>query len=178
MRLRSLTHLLSVVQSIVQPTRITILGSSSLLAISPDLGESGQPLELSYDADLLVSPLDSEQAAILVESLGQESLFSKRHGYYADILRPGITETLPGGWEGRLRTVPGCEMAFALHPYDLAIVKLVLGRGKDLELLRKLLSSGLLEPASLRNHYQQVALSEHDERIAGFRLQELLQTSG
>jgi len=72
-RLRSLIHLLEVAESLVRPERIVVLGSSSLLPVEPALGEKGQPLEFSYDADLLVSPLNEEGARILMESLGQES---------------------------------------------------------------------------------------------------------
>jgi hypothetical protein len=153
MRFRSLTHLIEVVWSLVHPDRITVLGSSSLLAMDPTLGESGQPLELSYDADLLISPIDQESAAVLSEAIGEESLFSKRNGYYADILTPAIAETLPPGWESRLVSVPGSKQALALDPYDLALVKLVLGRQKDLNLLRELLVRQLLNPARLRERY-------------------------
>jgi hypothetical protein len=128
MRLRTLNHLLAVVGAVAQPDRIVIIGSSSLLPIQPVLGEPGQPLEVSYDADLLLSPIDEELARILSEAVGQESLFAKRHGYYADILRPAIVETLPSGWETRLHPVPGFPNAFALDPYDLAVVKLMVGR--------------------------------------------------
>jgi hypothetical protein len=122
-RLRSLIHLLESVQSLARPERIVVLGSSSLLCSNPNLGEVGEPLELSYDADLLVSPIDDQQAGILVESLGPESLFCKRYGYYADLLRAEITETLPDGWSSRLARISGLSNAFGLNPYDLALVK-------------------------------------------------------
>lgn len=56
MRLRALKHLLDVTRGLVQPERIVILGSSSLLPEHPELGEPGQPLETSYDSDFLISP--------------------------------------------------------------------------------------------------------------------------
>ncbi|MBI2929346.1 MAG: hypothetical protein HYY24_27085 [Verrucomicrobia bacterium] len=107
MRLRSLIRLLDAVRVLAEPQRIAVLGSASLLPSHPALGEPGQPLEASYDADLLVTPVDDEVAALLAEAVGQRSLFAKHYGYYADILRPAIQETLPAGWETRLCPVAG-----------------------------------------------------------------------
>jgi len=175
MRFRSLTHLLEVVSGLLHPERITVLGSSALLAEDPDLGEPGQALEFSYDADFLIEPIDVEHAAIVHEAVGQDSLFSKRHGYYADILRPEIIETLPRGWETRLVDVPECRNAHALNRYDLALVKLVIGRTKDLQLLRVLLNKGLLLPEALRAHYQSTALSDDEAAKAGRNLRGLFE---
>ena len=174
MRLRSLIHLLEAVQSLVRPERIVVLGSSSLLAVDATLGDVGQPLEFSYDADLLISPIDEEQARILSESVGQESFFARRHGYYADILRPEITETLPEGWSSRLLQVPGISSSFALRPLDLALIKLILGRPKDLALLRDLMRRGIVDADALRRHYHAAPLSESEATNAGRNLQGLL----
>lgn len=114
MRLSFLKHLLDSVGGLVRPDRIVVLGSGSLLAYRSDLGEQGQPLEVSLDADLLLDPIDEATAAVLKEAVGRDSLFQQRHGYYADILRPDITETLPLGWESRLVPVPGYTNVFAL----------------------------------------------------------------
>ena len=178
MRLRSLIHVLEAAQSLVRPEQIIVLGSSSLLPTDPVLGEAGHVLEFSYDADLLVSPIDQEGARILMESLGQESFFAKRHGYYADILRAEITETLPEGWRSRVGPVPDLAGCYALNPLDLALVKLVLGRPKDMELLRELLGRGVLKSDSLRKHYQSTALSEADATNAGRNLHMLLSMPG
>jgi hypothetical protein len=175
MRLRSLNQLLEATKALARPDRIVILGSSSLLPAHPQLGEPGQPLEMSYDADLLVSPIDEELAAVLGEAVGQQSLFAKRHGYYADILRPVIAETLPAGWELRLHPVAGFDHVFSLDLYDLALVKLMVGREKDLVLLRALLKLGLLAPARLRAHYGEAPLGEREALAAGRHLATLLQ---
>ena len=178
MRLRTLKHLLDAVTALARPKRIVVIGSSSLLPHHPDLGEEGQLLEASYDSDLLLTPIDEELAAMLGESVGQESLFAKRNGYYADILRPEMAETLPAGWEGRLQPVAGYERVFALDTYDLAIVKLMVGREKDLALLRALLRLGIVEPARLRQHYQATPLGEREASTAGRNLQLVLHSIG
>jgi len=53
MRLQSLNHLIEVVRAVARPTKVLVLGSSSLLPNHPDLGRAGQPLELTTDADFL-----------------------------------------------------------------------------------------------------------------------------
>ena len=47
MQLRSLTHLLEVVQAMARPEEMNILGSSSLLASDPTMGDPGQNKLLS-----------------------------------------------------------------------------------------------------------------------------------
>ena len=178
MRLQFLTHLLDAVLALARPRRVIVLGSSSLLPRHPELGDAGEPLELSFDADLLLEPVDESVAAVLKDAVGHESAFEQREGYYADILRPAIVETLPAGWEARLQAVQGYAHVFALDPYDLALVKLVLGREKDLELLRALLRLTILEPAKLRQHYQATPLGEREALGAGRNLQVLLQEVG
>ncbi len=178
MRLQSLNHLIEVVRAVARPAKVLVLGSSSLLPSHPDLGSSGQPLELTTDADLLLVPVNEAIAESLQLAAGKESAFMAEFGYYADILRPAIVETLPAGWETRLHPVSGYENVFALDPYDLALVKLVLGRQKDLDLLRALLSRGILEPQRLREHYQRAPLGERETLAAGRNLQILLKDLG
>ncbi len=88
MRLPALIHLLTAACSISQCDRIRVLGSSALLPSFPELGEPGQPLEVSYDADLLIEPSDENLAALLHEALGEGSLFSGRSGYMQIFFAP------------------------------------------------------------------------------------------
>jgi hypothetical protein len=85
---------------------------------------------------------------------------------------------VPAGWESRLHPVAGYDHVFALDVYDLALVKLLVGRPKDLDLLRALLRLGILEPARLRAHYQQTPLEERDAVAAGRNLTLLLRELG
>ncbi len=178
MRLSFLKHLLDAVSALCAPRRIIIIGSSSLLPLAPDLGGPGQPLEVSLDADFLLDPIDQETADMLIEAIGSQSLFEKQNGYYADILRPAIREALPAGWETRLQAVTGYTNVFTLDIYDLALVKLMVGREKDLALLRALLRLQLIEPARLRAHYQHTPLGEQDATKAGRNLAQLFRDEG
>jgi len=88
-------------------------------------------LESTYDADLLLEPIEKETAAILSESIGNKSLHHTKNGFYADILHPSITDPFPPGWKDRLVPLKGFSNVWALDPYDLAMVKLCVGREKD-----------------------------------------------
>lgn len=149
------------------PRRITVLGSSSLLAGSPELGEKGNPLELSFDADLLVDPWDERQAGVLHEAIGEGSLFHREHGVYADVMRPKIVETFPDGWEKRCLFLDGDRSVRCLNPVDLAVIKLQLGREKDRALLKSLITAGIISLSELRKAYQNTAMNEREMFKAG-----------
>jgi hypothetical protein len=177
MRLQSLTHLIEVVRAVARPARICVLGSASLLPAHPELGGAGRPLELTTDADFLLEPVSDAIAESLQLAAGRDSAFMAQNGYYADILRPLMAETLPAGWAARLVPVAGYDNVFALDVYDLALVKLMIGRAKDLELLRGLLRLGIVQPARLQEHYRQCPLGERDAMTAGRNLTALLRES-
>jgi len=83
----------------------------------------------------------------------------------------------PIGWEARLIRVDGYANVFALNHYDLALVKLVVGREKDLNLLRSMLQLKIVEAGQLRRHYQENPMSERETFIAGKNLQAVLTAS-
>lgn len=88
--------------------------------------------------------------AMLDEALGADNSYYRRHGDHADILREQIVEALPAGWRERLVPVPDIDAAHALDPHDLAAVKLLVARPKDIALLRHLLDVSLLNRETLR----------------------------
>lgn len=135
--------------------RIVVLGSSSLLAPFPELGETNGPLEISYDADLLVDGIDEQLAAVFDEAIGKESLFEAIEGYHADTLKPVVAETFPAGWEDRLVPLPGCEGVFCLDPHDLGAIKIGVGWMKDLELCAVLVATKRLDAGALTNGTRQ-----------------------
>ena len=160
MRLPVLIHLVQAAQTLSRCQRVCVLGSSSLLASFPELGEPGAPLEFSYAADLLLDPGDEQIAAMLHEAIGEGSLFAEREGYHADIVRPQIRDTLPTGWDERLVPLPSVATASALAPADLVVVKLRLGRPKDLELCRHLFLQKLMNPPDVKARLEATPLPE------------------
>lgn len=150
MTLDALQHLIRSASALAEDREFLILGSASLLASFPELSHAASPLASTYDADICPEPFDELTGTMLEEALGDQRAYYQRHGYHADILKDSILETLPEGWRDRLVQVPGCNNARALAPSDLAAVKLLVGRPKDLALLKDLHASGLLDPDSVR----------------------------
>lgn len=159
MLVQSLEHLAQSALALAQSRKVFVLGSSSLLASFPELGEESL-LDNTFDADLLLDPITKGISDLLKEAIGEGSLFEKERGYHADILHPSIVETLPPGWEGRL--VEGFDNVFALEPLDLAVVKIVVGREKDLALVRGLLELGKICVEDLRKRRSSMPLGERE----------------
>ncbi len=176
MRLQSLRHLVDSARALAQSRRIVVLGSAAFLASFPEIGEKGQPLEATLDADFVLDPMNSDLADLLRDAIGEPSILYEKHGYYADCLRPEIVETFPAGWEGRLVPFAGYDDVFCLDPYDVALVKLVVGRKKDLALVGWLVKTGRLESGKLEARYCETPLAEPDMFRAGRNLQAVRQS--
>jgi len=147
--LAALQHLIRSATALAEDRRFLVLGSASLLASFPELGGASEPLASTYDADLCPEPFDELTGSMLQEALGEDRAYFRRHGYHADILRDSILETLPEGWRDRLVPVPECAGALAISPSDLAAAKLLVGRPKDLRLVRTLFETGRLDRAQV-----------------------------
>lgn len=150
MTIDALQHIIRAAQALAEDRTILVLGSASLLATFPELGDADSPLAATYDADLCPDPFDELTGTMLDEALGENRAYYLRHGYHADILQDTILDTLPTGWRERLVTVPGSKAAQALDPYDLAAVKLLVGRSKDIGLLTHLHAAGLIHGELVR----------------------------
>lgn len=151
MNLAALQHLIRSASALAGDRQFLVLGSASLLASFPELGEASSALAATYDADLCPQPFDELTGLMLEEALGENRAYYRRHGYHADVLRDSILETLPRGWRSRLVPVPDCPAALALDPCDLAAVKLLVGRPKDLALVTLLHSSGYIDAETVRS---------------------------
>jgi hypothetical protein len=123
---------------LAEDCQVIVLGSASLLASFPELGDGSEPLTATYDADLCPQPFDETTALMIHESLGESGAFHLRHGYHVDVLKEEVFETMPPGWRERLVPVPGVDGAWALEPHDLAATKLLVGREKDIALVHHL----------------------------------------
>lgn len=150
MNLPALQHLIRAAEALAEDVPLLVLGSSSLLASFPEFGDPQGPLASSFDADLCPVPFNELIAIMLDEALGEDRAYFRIHGYHADILRDSILDTLPLGWSERLVPVPETHRANALEPHDLAAVKLLVGRPKDLSLVRDLHSAAKLKSKIVR----------------------------
>ena len=158
MTLAALQHLIRAASALAGDRQFLVLGPAALLASFPELGEPSSPLAATYDADLCPQPFDELTGLMLDEALGENRAYFRRHGYHADVLRDSILETLPRGWRCRLVPVPDCPAALALDPSDLAAVKLLVGRPKDLALVKQLHATGHIDAASVRCRIQSLEI--------------------
>lgn len=158
MTLAALQHLLRAASALAGDRHFLVLGSASLLASFPELGGQDSMLAATYDADLCPEPFDELTGIMLDEALGESRAYFRRHGYHADILKDSILETLPDGWRERLIPIPDCTTAFALEPHDLAAVKLLVGRFKDMDLVRLLHDTGRISAETVRGRIDALAI--------------------
>ncbi len=175
MRLQSLIRVAAETASVTGKRRLVVLGSSSLLATFPELGEPAGPLESSFDADFLIEGIDAELARQLAEIIGKGSPFHTEKGYFADTLKPMVAETFPAGWEDRLVPLPGCEGVFCLDPHDLGAIKISVGRSKDLELCAVLLATGRLDPEVILERLRVTTLEDRARVHCSIRLQKVIE---
>ncbi len=160
MTLSGLQHLLRAARALAEDREFLVLGSASLLVSFPELGAPDEPLSSTYDADICPEPFDELTGEMLDQALGEDRAYFQRHGYHADILRESILETLPEGWRERLVPVSDCPGARALSPEDLAAVKLVVGRPKDLQLVSSLASRGIVNAATVQSRMRGITMAD------------------
>ena len=178
MRLQSLIRVADATAALVGSRRLVVLGSSSLLASFPEMGEPAGPLESSFDADLLIDGIDENLAGVLAETIGKGSPFHIEAGYFADTLRPVVAETFPAGWEERLVPLSGCPAVFCLDPHDLGAIKVQVGRMKDLELCATLIATKRLHPDVIQDRLQVMAMDDPLRVLSTIRLKKILEMAG
>ncbi len=175
MRFQSLVRITKETSALAAGRRLVVLGSSSLLASFPELGEAAGPLESSFDADLLIDGIDGDLARELAEVLGKGSAFHTSEGYFADTLKPVVAETFPAGWEERLVALSGCEGVFCLDPHDLGAIKVQVGRQKDLDLCATLVATKRLDPEVIVERLRVTTMEDRQRVHSSIRLQKVLE---
>ncbi len=175
MNLEALKHLGRVVEELVTGREITVIGSSAWLVPFPELGEAGQPLETSLDANAMVDPLvEPDDPEMIMESVGSSSRFQKIHGYHVDLMRPAIGEMFPQGWRERRILIPGTSKVMAMEAHDVGVAKLRVGREKDMKILSLMCSKTMLDPVILEQRLRDSVMNEAEIVAAHGRLRKLM----
>jgi hypothetical protein len=109
---------------------------------------------------------------MLHEALGDNRAYHQIHGYHADVLRDSILQTLPSGWRERLVPVPDCEEAFAISSNDLAALKLLVGRPKDIDLLIFLRENAIVKAEAVEKliHQLDIPIEAMPRLLSNFRM--------
>lgn len=123
-----------------------IMGSLSILG---SIAVPPPRMAMSIDVDCYPL-LDPGRADEISRAIGQGSDFEKRHGFYADALRPSIA-ALPEGWESRLVRLefPDGIRAHFLEPNDAAVAKLARCEERDKRWVREGLLAGILDEIAI-----------------------------
>lgn len=154
-----LEHLIRASCAVINESSVYVIGSQSIL---PWLRErAGKPprawpsvLTLSTEADIIPISNSDHQSDLIEGSLGQDSLFEKTYGYYAQGVSLKTAEA-PSDWVARCynlvnqntwNTVGRC-----MHPVDLFIAKSCANRDKDGPFLDALIECGLVKERNVKH---------------------------
>jgi hypothetical protein len=153
----ALEHIVRAAAAVANEREIVVVGSQAVLGQFPNAPAA---LLISTDAD--VYPRYAPHKSDLIDgAIGELSTFHETFGYYAH----GIDDTtaiLPAGWADRLVAVQNENTAGAigwcLDVHDLALSKLVAGRGKDLDFVQVLMREKMTIPDVLRERLKTLPL--------------------
>jgi hypothetical protein len=156
---QQLEHILRASAAITGAEEFVVIGSQSILGAFPTAPEK---LRESMEADIFTfrSPNDAD---LIDGSIGEQSPFHETFGYHAHGVGPE-TAVLPNGWRDRVVPVsgPGTNGAvgLCLDPHDLAVAKLVAGREKDIDFVRTLISTSMVNPDTISSRLAETTLPD------------------
>lgn len=155
MKKEDLEHIIRAASSISNEYEIVIIGSQSILG-----SVSNPPEGLLYSMEADVYPLSNPELADLIDgSIGEESPFHERFGYYAQGVGPE-TAVLPPGWKDRLVKIQNqntdLKIGYCLDPLDLAASKLIAFREKDLDFVGIMIDSEIVNTGDLCSRIESI----------------------
>lgn len=169
----ALEHILRAAGAIADEREFVVIGSQAILGQFPDAPEA---LLASIEADIY--PRQAPAKSDLIDgAIGELSAFHQTFGYYAHGVDE-TTATLPAGWSDRLVPLAndntGGAIGWCLEVHDLAVSKLVAGREKDLDFLRVLVRTHMVDPVVLAERVRIVMGTEVVKDLATRRLAQLV----
>jgi len=143
-----LEHIIRAACSITGEDNIVIIGSQAILAGFPNT-TLPEILTQSIEADVFYLNEKNQSLSDLIDgTIGELSAFQDTFGIYAH----GVgkeTAALPTGWEERLIKLSNNNTSgytgLCLDPYDICVSKLIAYRKKDIEYVKALLSSEIID---------------------------------
>lgn len=152
-----LEHLIRASGAILGDREVVIIGSQSIL---PWLKKcAGKPpkkfpviLKYSMEADIIPVDNDENKADEIDGSLGEESMFHRSHGFYAQGVSMS-TAKAPKGWLSRCYPLVNQNtwnvIGRCMHPNDLFVAKLLANRPKDHDFLVAMVESDLIRKETI-----------------------------
>ncbi len=173
MHRQQLEHIIRAAAGITGASEFVIVGSQAVLGQFP---QAPDELLVSIEADVfsLRDPADND---LIDGSIGEGSPFHQTFGYYAHGVSVG-TAVLPSGWRERLVPVrnenTGGGTGLCLEIHDLAVSKLVAGRGKDYDFVAGLVRHHLVQLPIFRERLATTALPPERLQTLLMRLERLV----
>ena len=171
-----LEHILRAASEATGSKKFIVVGSQAIIGSYTkgiEVKDLPKTLWQSEEADLIPEPEDLWP--ILETELGENSLFAKTHGYFADgVQRSSVV--LPPGWE--LRTIPFSSphtngtTGYCLEPHDLLVSKYCAGRAKDREFCQEVIRLGLIDKSVLLERLQSTYANESIKEISTYLIED------
>jgi hypothetical protein len=145
----ALEHLLRAAAAVTGETSFYVVGSAAIIPSWPSEAEIPDVVLRSREADLI--PVSGSQRSVdLIDgALGLDSTFDGTFGYYADGVDLSAVSAAPAGWQDRAIRFANAAtqgaVGLCMEPHDLTIAKLCAGRDKDLEFVRNMVESGIVD---------------------------------
>jgi hypothetical protein len=139
MQRNKVDHVLRAAASVTGHKVFVLIGSAALVARIK--GPTPASMLMTQEVDIYAFDVDNVQelSDMIDGSLGQDSIFHRSFGFYADGVSPE-TAKMPSDWMTRASkySSPACPGVTAIVPdvNDLALAKLVAWREKDIDWLR------------------------------------------
>lgn len=141
-----------------------VIGSGSTLASLNAVGKLPDALLISRDIDLFPADRKLTKEDLLeigleiYEKLGPESVFAKENGFFVEGVQRWMLDYAFDHWEDRLVVIEHNGVTGkCLSPIDLAVVKLGVGRPKDVTYVAWQIKSRLVPlealHAAIQNHF-------------------------
>lgn len=154
---------LRVAGKVARDREFIVFGSQSILGT---VAKPPKVCLISQEVDLY--PKNYPQAVLLiVNELGRRSSFADKNGFFVDCVTPDLA-AFPDGWTERLipfRTKrTGGVTGWCMELHDVVASKLAAGRDKDMEYVRALLATELLNCLVLENRVASLPVSEKSRK--------------
>ena len=139
-----------------------VIGSLSILGLEGDF-DIPDDMSLSNDVDCYTKN-DPGRTLDLVASLGENSPYHVKYGYYLDAVAPELP-SLPDGWQDRLIKVEREGLrAWFLDPNDAAVSKYARGEPRDVRWIRGGIRAGVVSLPIVKARLRSTNFLDSDEQ--------------
>jgi hypothetical protein len=140
---KQLEHVIRAAGAIAEVDALVVVGSQAILGAFPDA-----PIELLTSMEADIYPEGAAHLADVIDgAIGEGSPFHEEFGYYAHGVGPE-TAALPSQWRKRAVVISNRNTrhvkGICPGPVDLAVSKLIAGRGKDIDFVKRMVTRGLV----------------------------------